>query len=407
MKSRLALSLGVLAVGALSIGACTPAEDDDATGMAGVTGSAGTGSAGTTGAAGTGSNTQGTAGTTGAAGTGSNPQGTAGTTGTAGTGAAGTGTAGTTGAAGTGAAGTGAAGTGGGAAGTGAASGDTRKGMSAGCGNAPPGGDSSSKYTKHDITVTGVDPAYIAAHPANVGGYTFTKRNYFVKLPANYSPDTAYALHFGGGGCGNTNGLSGEGGGFGITGAAPGAIQVGLSYVFGDGQGACFQDGGVNSPDVPYFDSVMKEIEANYCFDKGKVFIGGYSSGAWLAYSLGYARGNVIRGIATAAGGIRKDRWPAANKPFAAFLLTGQGDGANPIDGPTGSALARDAILTLNKCNGTNTTAWPDMAACVQYTGCPAAFPVIWCTPGGGHTDGGGAWKTAISKGWGSLPAVP
>ena len=94
--------------------------------------------------------------------------------------------------------------------------------------------------------------------------------------------------------------------------------------------------------------------------------------------------------------------------PMAAILLTGQGDGTNPIDGPTGSALARDKILMTNGCAGTATT--PFAASdqnCVQYTGCPAAFPVVWCTPGGGHTGGSDAHWAAVGAFWNGLPAVP
>lgn len=280
------------------------------------------------------------------------------------------------------------------------------RGKSAGCGKAPPAGDSATAWIKHDIMVTGVDPAFIAAHPANVGGYTWTRRNYFIRLPANYDSQKAYAVHFGGGGCGNTNGLSGNGGGFAVSGSAElGAIQIGLSYVYDNG--ACFKDEYPNTPELQYFDTIMKDLDEKYCFDKGKVFIGGYSSGAWEAYTLGFARGGVIRGIATAAGGLRRDRPTPARVPFAALLLTGQNDRANPITGPTGSAAARDLVLQTNGCVGTDTVDWPDMANCKRYTGCPAAYPVIWCTPPGDHTDGGGAYKTAISKFWAGLPAVP
>ncbi|HEY0709606.1 MAG TPA: hypothetical protein VGG33_22535, partial [Polyangia bacterium] len=279
-------------------------------------------------------------------------------------------------------------------------------GKSAGCGKAAPAGDSATTWIKHDVDVTGVDPAFIAAHPANVGGYTWTRRNYFLRLPANYDNQKAYAIHFGGGGCGNTNGLSGNGGGFVVPGTAEsGAIQIGLSYVYDNG--ACFKDEYPNTPELQYFDSIMKDLDSKYCFDRGKVFVAGYSSGAWEAYTLAFARGGVIRGIATAAGGLRRDRPTPARVPFAALLLTGQNDGANPISGPTGSAAARDLVLQTNGCVGTATTDWPGMANCKQYTGCPAAYPVIWCTPPGDHTDGGGAYKTVISKFWSGLPNVP
>jgi hypothetical protein len=256
--------------------------------------------------------------------------------------------------------------------------------------------------------VTGVDPAFIAAHPANVGGYTWTNRNYFVKLPANYDPARPYAVHMGGGGCGNTDGLSGGGGGFTVLpNGEDSAIQIGLSYVYGNGQGACFQDGYVNTPELPYFDAVLAEIESQYCVDRAKVFMAGYSSGAWEAYMLGCARGGVVRGIATAAGGLRMQRPPCSGIPTASLLLTCAGDTANPITGPTGSALARDAVLKQNGCAGTATTPWPTFGDCVEYTGCPAAYPVIWCTPPGGHCDGGAGYKTAIGTLWASLPTPP
>jgi len=281
------------------------------------------------------------------------------------------------------------------------------RGKSTGCGKAPPGGDNPDGFTKHDIAVTGVDPAFVTEHPSNPGnngGYTYAMRNYYVRLPAGYDPSKAYAVTFGGVGCGNTGGDSGKGGGQQASGIE--AIKIGLSYVYSGG--ACFEDGYANTPEVPYFDAVIKEIAANYCVNLEKVFAGGYSSGAWESATLGLARGGVIRGIATGAGGLRANRPPPSSVPVAAILLTGEGDGANPIDGPTGSAALRDHILMKNGCAGTATT--PFTASdqdCVQYTGCPAAFPVIWCTPPGGHTGGSNTHWAAVGAFWNALPPIP
>ncbi len=321
---------------------------------------------------------------------------------------------------------------------------DVPRGMSTGCGkqNAV---DEPGTFSKHDIDVTGVDPQYVADHPASQGGYTWTHRNYFIRLPQGYDPSVAYPLVFGGGGCGSTDGMSGSGGGSNpVKGTADqnNVIQVGLSYMWGNGQGACFQDEGVNTPDVPYFDSVYNEITTNNCVDLEKVFIGGYSSGAWLAYTMGLARGGIVRGMAAGAGGIREERWqPPANIPFAMLGITGTDDGANPVhrtkDGTscagteaegcwggeticgfpgaedcfdTGSAAARDFILNLNGCGGSDgpTEQWGEWPECKKYTNCPAAFPVVYCMPVGGHTDGGerfnpGGWDLL----WKTLPPVP
>jgi len=279
------------------------------------------------------------------------------------------------------------------------------RGKSAGCGKNPPSQDSQN-YTKHDIAVMGVDPQFITDHPSNPGnngGYTYAMRNYYVRLPAGYDSTKPYAVTFGGGGCGNTGGDSGKGGGQQASGIS--AIQIGLSYVYSGG--ACFEDGYANTPEVPYFDAVMAEISANYCVNLEKVFVGGYSSGAWEAITLGLSRGGVIRGIATGAGGLRMARPMPSGIPMAAILLTGAGDTTNPADGPTGSSLARDQILMTNQCAGTDTMPFAGDADCLKYTGCPAAFPVVWCRPPGGHTGGSAEHWAAVGAFWDGLPAVP
>jgi poly(3-hydroxybutyrate) depolymerase len=396
----------------------TSAAGTTASGTAG-TGAAGTtasGAAGTTasGAAGTGAAGTGAAGTTasGAAGTGA-----AGTTasGAAGTGAAGTGAAGT-GAAGTGAAGTGAGGTGGGVK------------MSAGCNMPPPAADSPTAFIKHDIMVTGVSAAYISAHPlaTGVAPYSFTARNYYLRLPTGYNPATPYRLVMGGTGCGG-NATVGSEGGY-LPSSHADQIQVSPSYVPTQGAtsatnpGGCFADGSAESPDVPYFDAMLAEVSAKYCVDTSKVFVSGYSSGAWEALLLGWTRAGVVRGIATEAGGLRAGRPPGTNKPVAALMIGTNGDTENPINltptdakaislGATGgSGQARDEILARNHCTGTATAAWDaTYPLCQKYTGCPAAYPVVWCLMiTGGHYPAHPPYTPdAMAKFFASLPDAP
>jgi poly(3-hydroxybutyrate) depolymerase len=283
---------------------------------------------------------------------------------------------------------------------------DAPKGRSAGCGKPPATGDTPGRFVKRNITVTGVDPA---VKPATAGG-SWTNRVYYLDLPTGYDPSVSYPLLFGGAGCGGALTTNGDNGGFPVLPANnQQAIQIGLSYVWPEGGGACFYDNGANTPDLPYFDSVLAEVEANYCVDRGKIFVGGFSSGGWLAYMLGLARGGIVRGISPAAGGLRPEgsRPPASKQPFAALLLTGADDTTNPATGPTGSDAARDLILSINGCQGTDTVDWPTCTncGCVKYTGCPAAYPVIRCRPAGqGHSDGGGAFKSAIWSVWSTLP---
>ena len=282
-----------------------------------------------------------------------------------------------------------------------------RTGPSAGCGKAPPDTDSSAKFINHEVHITGLDPIYVTGMYVQTSApYDYTFRPYGVRLPNGYDQNTKYAVTFGGGGCGS--GAAGfatsPSGGMQIAGSAP-TIQIGLTSMKG-----CFNDGGpsignrTDTPEEPYFRAVMADIEQHYCFDLAKVFISGASSGAWEANTLGCAAGDLIRGISSHEGGMR-DMHPACKGPTAAVLVAGTADTENPIGpldsvadkitvdrlGSHGLAPGRDALLARNNCVGTATAPLPGALgtmypACQQYTGCPAAYPVVWCAlPGVGH----------------------
>ncbi|HTA20612.1 MAG TPA: hypothetical protein VK989_15070 [Polyangia bacterium] len=391
-----------------------------------------TGTAGDTGA-------MAAAGATGAAGSATGAAGsTTGAAGTTGTAGSATGVGGTTGTAGAGAAG---------ATGTGGAGSTVQTGRSAGCNMPPAANDSSSNFALKEIHVTGVtNPAYLAggviykSFSIPSGKYDFQFRPYAVRLPKNYDQTKAYPVVLGGGGCGGNaaNFAGGPGGGY-QPDSTGSSIQVGLQYV-----DRCFADGGgdfaknmlLDTPEVPYVRQVLAEVENHYCVDKSMVFETGTSSGGWESYTTGCAAGDLIRAIGPVSGGLRLTR-PACTGPQAAIMVESLGDGANPIgpivppdtslDSP-GSAAARDEILKRNGCvpqdfvfDYSDTTtklgnapheAWDPMyPRCVKYTGCPAAYPVVWCAlQGCGHqcdNQGTVSYKDAIWKFWMSLGSLP
>jgi poly(3-hydroxybutyrate) depolymerase len=237
------------------------------------------------------------------------------------------------------------------------------------------------------------------------GSYNFVNRNYAVELPNNYQPGTSYPVLFTAGGCNNESVPSFDLG-------ESGVIKVSLIFV-----NTCFADGGtkcalsamndplcVNTPEIPYFSAVLDEIESKLCVDLGRVFIGGASSGAWEALTLGCVFADRIRGVSTQGGGLR-NHLPACTGPLPALMVVSAADAANPI-GPlvqdmpyppagltapqvdtliedldsNGSAPERDALLQRNGCAGTITAPYdPKYPECVKYTGCPNAYPVVWC----------------------------
>lgn len=282
------------------------------------------------------------------------------------------------------------------------------QGKSLGCGKAPATGNDTA-YTLRQVTVTGVSPDYITTNPPAVGQspYTWTNRNYFVRLPANYDENRPYPLILAGSLCGNTEGTAGKRGGLATLPLDQDqAIQIGLSYVYAQGSGACFADDAAETPEPAYLDAVLADAEAAYCVDQGQIFATGDATGADEAALLGCVRANKVRGIGTVAPALRL-HWPAcAAYPVAAMMVVGKEDASRPLGGPTGSAAARDDILQRNGCSGSQSSPWDaEFPACVTYTDCPSQFPVVWCELEGGHTDGGVYSAQGFWKFWSELPA--
>ncbi|MDB4980705.1 MAG: hypothetical protein JWM82_1457 [Myxococcales bacterium] len=332
-----------------------------------------------------------TADTTGGAGTAD----TAGTTGTAGavetagtTGAAGAAAAGTTGTGGEGPAGVG--GTAG--AGAGGAGGSRR---SAGCMKLVPTGTVPGTFATHIVNIAGLDPIYLpgGALSQTSGPFDFSHRPYSVRLPTPYDETQAHTVIFSGGSCGESaqTFAANPNGGY-VVDPKHANIEVGLSSV-----GPCFADGGPSiddrddTPDVPYFRAALAEVEAQLCVDTSKVFVTGYSSGAWEAQTLGCAAGDVITGVATIGGDLRAHR-PKCKGPVPTLLIVstvspdtqlGPLDHADPnfirLDSP-GALPTRDEVLVRNGCASTTSQPFdPHFPLCATFTGCPAAAPVVWC----------------------------
>jgi hypothetical protein len=317
----------------------------------------------------------------GAGGTNPNP-------GTAGTnpGAAGTvGAGGTTGTAGAG-------GTGAGTAGTANTGGRSNTGMSAGCGRTEPLNEPPRTYVKHDMIV---DVADEYKTPVD-----YSTREYHTWLPNDYNPNQAYPLWFWGNGCGVQKGKP-----EGIPVANIPEVMTGAILVFMIQEDGCFdagKGGKANTPDIPYFEKMLNEIEDNYCIDQSKVFAGGYSSGAWFAATLSCSHGDRLNAVGMAAGG-QQDELPMCTGPAGLLLWAGnEAASGNPIDTPPnveweGSGAVRDRLIAANGCANTTTkwdTATAAWSSCNLYDNC-GKNPVVFCPHGGGHDNGTGSKITS------------
>ncbi len=270
---------------------------------------------------------------------------------------------------------------------------------SAGCGTPP--NQVVMNYVEYKETVT--LPAGTNALWAN--------RDYYVWLPSGYDPNRAYTTVFLGPGCGGTGDQ-----------VVPvqmasttNAILIGLDPDPPAEGRPCFNTESPTTPEVPYFDETLKEVEAKFCIDTSRVFIAGFSSGAWLADTLGCVRAGVIRGQGTAAGELQGGL-TCSGQPIAAMMNHDMGDGSNSYSQDFSGARA--GIAMRNGCTTTTmpydpmvTTDDKDLMGhpilCVEYQGCKPGYPLVWCpTTGYGHSDQTGSGLSTYGwwKFWEMLP---
>jgi hypothetical protein len=306
----------------------------------------------------------------------------------AGSAGAGVGTAGSGGASG------GSAGTAAVAGAAGAAGGNAThpSGRSAGC--MKPVADSPTAWTSHNIQVS-VAPAYAA---------DYSTRVYFTRPPKNYDANKAYPVLVWGQGCGQSKAedtvMSGGP-------AADNAIQV--EMLANPKNHNCYSSGPdgdhADSPELPYFDAVLAEAEANFCIDTGKVYLGGWSSGGWFSSLVSCARSNLIKGVAWASAGLQVNH-PDCVGPVPAVIERGVDDGGTEL---ARAEAARESIRVRNGCSN-DTEAWDpgeiafETSTCVSYKGCMPGYPLVWCPIPGGHNNGGKLATYGYWKFWTALP---
>jgi len=229
-------------------------------------------------------------------------------------------------------------------------------------------------------------------------------RSFWVRVPVDYDPTRPYRVVYLGQGC--------SGGQMANTNAYPlynesqkgneEAIYVALDTPEDGVNQDCYDNqSGPASEEWEAFEDIQRFVDANYCLDLNKIYVAGYSSGAWLAAQWGcYFAGwpTPARAIApqyhvrAQAGyfGGEPANDPPCGGPVAALWTQDAFYGPAPEQG-TAAALAR--LGRMNGCDTSSTAPqepWhPELGnACTKFTTCPADYPVVLCTAqGAGHSD--------------------
>jgi hypothetical protein len=286
-------------------------------------------------------------------------------------------------------------GSGGGGGGGGDVSGPAK---TAGCGKDP-------------MQATGTFQQYLVPLTGETLGqpHQHTQREIFVRLPPNYDPNTPYRVVYIGVGCSATNGASaayplwdeGQGG-------DPNSIYVALSLPNPPTNNNCYDNrAGVNSIEWESLDHDHSYVSERFCIDNDKVYMGGYSSGSWIAnmYSCYFGEppaspprkfmpNIALRGVMSVAGCWTDSPTPnpECNGPVGGIWIHDEGDGgANPYSCAVEQA---ERLLAQNGCTDTTwegpSEPWGadfiNAGECKKFTTCPAEYPVVFCTTTGrGH----------------------
>jgi len=225
-------------------------------------------------------------------------------------------------------------------------------------------------------------------------------RSYVLSVPNGYQPSTTYPIVFG---------LHGNGGSGANAQKSLDLEQVAQGkaiFVYPDaiGGGWDLDSPAAKNADVALFDGILAVTQSALCVDLRRVFVTGFSNGAYMANQLGCRRGSRIRAVASHAGGgpyetqgsyDAEGHLVCPEKAVASLVVHGLGDGTvSPSEGQK----SIDHWTSANRCSGGGGPINPP--GCVAFSGC--AQPVVACKVQGlGH----GVWPQAKALTWGFFDA--
>lgn len=200
------------------------------------------------------------------------------------------------------------------------------------------------------------------------------QRTYWLDLPAGYDGNKAYpvivGLHWRDGSPDEVRGWNNY---FGLK------PLYGNNAIFIAPEGL---DKGWANPggrDIRFMRAVISQVQQGACTDPQRVFATGFSFGGMMSNAIGCEMGDVVRAIAPMAGSLLSGCGSSSHR-VAAIFDHAMNDNAVPY---SAGQAARDTFLARNSCSATTVPIGTN--GCVEYQGCMAGKPVVWC----GHPEGG------------------
>ena len=178
--------------------------------------------------------------------------------------------------------------------------------------------------------------------------------------------------------------------------------------VFPDGEYATWDLYGAlaTNKDVAFIDELTTSLASRFAIDKKRVFMWGYSNGAFFANQLACRKPGLLRAIAAQGGGAPYEppenntgKWPNGypkcvpnEAAVSAIVFHGTADTTVTFDSGQFSA---EYWRYVGECKTTSTDVAP--SPCKKFDGCAGNTSVVFCAiPGAGHE----VWPEAVRASW-------
>jgi len=194
-------------------------------------------------------------------------------------------------------------------------------------------------------------------------------RQYYLRWPPTYDNTHPYRLIVG------LHGATGKGtdvapGFFGIYDLAKGSTI----FIAPDAAGGLWSA----APDTTFIDDLLEAVQGDLCIDATRIELEGFSQGAAMAWTLACSRPKVFRAVVGHSGGGVANPTTCQPIPYLGSLGLSEGGGQK---------TQTDQFANWNGCTIESLPSSPTGGhVCTDYKGCPAGYPVRWCSYDGGHT---------------------
>lgn len=128
-----------------------------------------------------------------------------------------------------------------------------------------------------------------------------------------------------------------------------------------------------NEKNYTFLKQIITELGESYCIDQTRIFIAGFSMGAFFTNQIACDHSDWFRAFAPVAGA---KPGSCTNKDVQSAIMVQHGTMDPVVDFSSGEG-SRDFWLAQNKC-GTSTSM--SLKNCTFYADCAPNKPVAWCT---------------------------